>query len=477
MKVLLAIGHRQYSTIIRNSLQTYGQGYFSVCKEEVMNVRYLDEMIAELQPDIIIVHDYHLANEEIDNLEEREQFWLNWIASIRHRYDEKVRVVFICERPATDIFLRKLVAIGVFDIFHERAFPLDKFVSQLMDEPRYRNVSHLSPVGIAAHISTIAEKNIENVENNEEGKEVGENNNKTQRPVVKRQFKLEVQPVRTEIQRVNVTVEPKLIIVGGIAKGVGCTFIAHELAFEIASLDLPVIYIENPYNDPYTYDRYAGDIHNEGYISPFQSIQFASSGLEQESSSWEVEGVEMAVLNPLKEQAYNTDSFTPHALSQIIYNNRGKFLIFDIGTNWNEWESIVKIADMIILVVDGDIVHTQNFIWQQPYHCLFKNRMLRDDIVVVGNRMSESMASHPIFSDAYDIFISMEELERAEWFEAMTKRVPFRSIKQLHNQIQPTTLSLLSLFLPEEIVQNQQKKRIRTFSFFKNPFLLRFSKE
>lgn len=474
-KVLLAIGHKQYTAIIRNSLQSYAKGYFSVCSQEVMHVRYLDEMIEVEQPDILIVHEYYLTN-DIEDTQEREQFWLNWISMVRHRYEEKIRIVFLCERPASDIFLRKLVAVGVYDIFYERAFPLDKFVSQLIDRPRYRNVAHLSPAGIAAHIISPDDIHSENIQEKEiietfNEKEQRDHHDVFEQPKEsleasrqerreeksKRPLKIELQPVQTQIRTIGVTIEPKLIVVGGIARRVGSTFIAHELAFELASLDLPVMYIENPYGEPYTYDRYFGEEDNKDYISPFQSVQFTSSGIELSSSTWVVEGVEMAVLNPLKESTYTTENLPPHLLTQIMYENRGKFQIVDVGTSWNDWEPILKLADAIFLVVDGDVIHTQNFIWQQSYNYLFFEGSLRDDIIIVGNRMNKSISKHPLFQDTYGSFEWMEELDKDAWFEMVLKRRPFCLNKRLREPIKNTVQNLISPFLPEEL-QNRQNR-------------------
>jgi hypothetical protein len=497
MKVLLAIGHKQYTSIIQNSLQSFGEGAFQVSPHEVMHVRYLDEMIQEIQPDIIIIHEQHLTH-DLPEPEERETFWLEWISRLRQQFDRSIRIVFLCERPAHDVFLRQLVAVGVYDIFHEREIALSRFVAQLKEEAHFRNVARLSPVGVAAHISTYT--TVESAETDdtstdsvarsdspaepwrEPRQESGSRFNKrkeenpppSRRSPVTRPLKFEVQPVRTQIKTVSVTVEPKLIVVGGIERGVGTTFIAHELAFELTSLELPVMYIENPYGEPYTFDRYAGEQEQRDYVSPFQALQFTESGFSVMSSSWNVEGVHMAVMNPLKETSYSADHLPPHVLTQMIYENRGKFLICDVGTHWNEWESVVRMADAILLVIDGDVIRTQNFIWQQPYRCLFQQDCLRDDLVIVGNRMTPSMGQHPVFTETYGSLVCLDELDRDEWFQCMVERVLFRHKPRMKETIQSFTLPLLSTWLPPEILRKRTENK--GFSWFKNSFRLRFSK-
>jgi hypothetical protein len=141
-RVLLGLGNEKFNKIIRQALEPH----FEVIKEEVLSHKYLEELIEEQNPDIIIVHDYFLPSEKTHPFE-REVEWLQTIERIRRAYDDSKRIVFICERKQGDPFLSELVNRNVLDIFHNRNLDIQTMIKQLIDQPRYSKVAYLKVEG------------------------------------------------------------------------------------------------------------------------------------------------------------------------------------------------------------------------------------------------------------------------------------------------------------------------------------------
>lgn len=136
MRVLLAVCEPNLSSILRKHMANNG---FDVIDQEVHHRKYLNEIIDYEAPSILVLHDYYLES-DFENEQERNAELLNFIDQWRLK-EESLRVVFLCEREKTDPFLGALVARNVFDIFNNRAIPTELFIKQLIEPPRYSNVT------------------------------------------------------------------------------------------------------------------------------------------------------------------------------------------------------------------------------------------------------------------------------------------------------------------------------------------------
>ena len=128
-KVLLAIGDEGLSKILRRALNT-NPNEFEVLESEVFHTQYLEEFIDTHQPDILLLHDTYLINEEITK-EEREDFWLRIVQHFRIKYEDSLRIVFFCERHSREPFLSNLVLRSVYDIFNTPSIDRDSMLEQL----------------------------------------------------------------------------------------------------------------------------------------------------------------------------------------------------------------------------------------------------------------------------------------------------------------------------------------------------------
>ena len=153
-KILLAIGDKNFSTILRRAFdpprtadqteeEHEAQRPFQVLTEEVLHRVFLSELLDLEQPDILIIHDLLLPS-EAESKEENQRELLQLISKWRLQFEGQLRVVVISERDKRDPFLQALVAHNVLDIFAEREFYAETVVKQLSEPPRYSNVSAYS---------------------------------------------------------------------------------------------------------------------------------------------------------------------------------------------------------------------------------------------------------------------------------------------------------------------------------------------
>ncbi|RKJ61888.1 hypothetical protein D7X33_26660 [Butyricicoccus sp. 1XD8-22] len=136
--VLLAVGEDNLSKLFRKVLVESGHP-FDVLDNEVLHRRFLFEMVAQYQPNLLIVHDKFLPGDKLA-AEERDAEMLEILQYIRFQFDQQVRIVYVCIRDRTDPFLGKIVGLGIHDIFHSDSFRTDAFLEQLVSPPKFSNV-------------------------------------------------------------------------------------------------------------------------------------------------------------------------------------------------------------------------------------------------------------------------------------------------------------------------------------------------
>lgn len=139
-RVLLAVGESNLTAIFRKHLRP---PTFDVSDNEVLHRNYIPEFLELDRPDIILLHDYYLPSDAVTEKDKDDEI-LKLIEDWRLRYNDSLRVVFMCERDKADPFLGALVARNVLDIFNERQFSAQRFIEQLSQPPQYTNVKRLS---------------------------------------------------------------------------------------------------------------------------------------------------------------------------------------------------------------------------------------------------------------------------------------------------------------------------------------------
>ncbi|CAM4419513.1 hypothetical protein [Bacillus manliponensis] len=298
MKVLLAIGDPIYSSYLREDFE---RNDMDVVNTEIMHIKYIDEVLTLEQPDVLFFNDQRIGIETkaIDN---RERAILEKIRKIRLEFAD-LRIVILTERDNNDAFLRNLVAWGVYDIFNSNRIKMEALIAQVKEPVSLTNVQHilyqddieleLGDIPVTADIEVISleEENtgVKEVNPNEEKKlnkkpkksSVEQNNTRNtekesqHKPttVEKNKYTISFQQVVSET--VTITIPRKTIVIANVNSRSGSTFILHLLCDFLNEQGIDVNYIENIYDEGYTFPRFNGHkMAPEGYRSYFSYLKF-----------------------------------------------------------------------------------------------------------------------------------------------------------------------------------------------------------
>lgn len=391
MKVLMAVGEKNLSQILKGNFIDAG---FEVAQEEVLHRDYLDEKIDFERPDLLILHDRQLPS-QFDDKQQNEEELIKLIEKWRRIYDTQMRVVVMCERERKDPFLGQLVSRNVLDIFNERQIPTATFIQQLQSPPKYINVARygLTESDIESLMETgekPATQNESESKNEEEQKPsflkkpILPKIPKSTRPL----FSFNVSQKVAEQTEIALQ-ERRIILVVSPFDRSGSSFIAHQLAYGIAKHGVGVKYFENPFKNPYSFDRFAGATDVPNYFSPFSEIMEMDHN--EYIREWTKEGVNIQALNPMYEQKLEEEQFSiSRFLRQLIAVHDAPYLIVDIGCDESKqtYDELIEIASDVLVVVDSDLSKLELF---EQYSMSEKfgwihNLLLKDKTTLIANK-------------------------------------------------------------------------------------------
>lgn len=189
--------------------------------------------------------------------------------------------------------------------------------------------------------------------------------------------------------------ERKIILVISPFQRTGSTFVAHQLAYQIAQQKIGVRYFENPFKLPYTYDRLAGHHHAPNYQSQF--FEKEDDDDDELESEWIREGVSIHALNPvLEDQVKEEKDFSLlNFLRFLLSAHDSPYFIIDIGSDSYKkfYKELIDIASHVLVVVDGDIARLEVFehYKSHPEFEWIHKVLTKDKTVVVANRFAKGL--------------------------------------------------------------------------------------
>lgn len=488
--ILLAIGEPTYVNILRELFKSAGED-FNVLNDVVFHFNYLDELIEINSPNILIVHETYLENDAITTVE-REEAWITFITNLRVKYNEDVRIVFLCERPNNDLFLNRLINQGVLDIFNQSRFSGEKFLEQLKKQKNYGNVMKLHsndtdsveniPVCelevTESHIDEIIEVDPENnIDMDVEEKKTGfldfsgvtaaiknkkaERSEKLPKEKVIIQEKIVYQEkLKTVTEYVGVNLPSRLILVGGMKSGVGSTLISHILAEKISSMNIPISYIENPFRNSYTFFRYEQTIVNEDGEDIEPSQYRSNFNKNKVKTEWRKENISICCLNEC-EKPYASTALSTLDFLKVLYTMKNPIRIIDIGCDWNNevYLELLEeaVVDNIILVADNDPFNASTFMHTKPFPKLFDEGGLKEEVMVVMNRGQKFMIKDEYFVEQYGEILMFPSLDEKELFDLKMNMKWIYS--HFENEIDNHVELILKEILPVEFIKASKKKK------------------
>lgn len=491
-KIVLAISDTVYTAYLREDFVGAG---FEVADSDVMHIKYLDEILDTEQPNILCINDKRL-NIDAGQEDKRELIILQKLRDIRFNRD--IRIVVFTERENDDEFLAKLIYLGIYDIFNSRRIDIDnKVIPQLLQESDIKNVAEIVGESQAPQQTKLPDIPAEEEEEVPSDLEEGSNDepsskskifkNKQKRksvqeetviaPIIKKQYKLSFEPVYEK--QIGIAIPRKTIVVASMNRRSGATFVSHLLAAYLNELQIDVNYIENLYDEGYTYPLLKGYTEApENYRSEFM-LQRYKEMLQKESDilsipKWKQGKINFIVKNPIVDQELKneTEQDFDHFIKVLLGNQEAPISIVDAGNDWDKalYQEICEMADYIFFVAEPDlhqmlkIAHplTQKERKLVSYLALEKTK-------VIGNRFSSSLLKHEVVEEClgHKLLAAIPHYGIEDVFEAQLNSSTLLSSRNYYRELEGIMKKIAELLLPNELLNQKKSSILSGFRFRK----------
>ncbi|ACO25660.1 hypothetical protein MRY88_28215 (plasmid) [Bacillus cereus] len=494
-KIVLAISDTVYTAYLREDFISAG---FEVADSDVMHIKYLDEILDTEQPNILCINDKRL-NIDAGHEEKRELIILQKLRDIRFNRD--IRIVVFTERENNDEFLAKLIYLGIYDIFNSRKIDIDnKVIPQLLQELDIKNVAEIVGASQAPQQTKLPEISVDDEEeevsselegggnseptsnsnklfkNKQKRKSVSEKMPKA--PVIKKQYKLTFEPVYEK--QIGIAIPRRKIVVASMNKRSGATFVSHLLAAYLNELKIDVNYIENLYDDGYTYPLLKGYTEApENYRSEFM-LQRYKEMLQKESDilsipKWKQGRINYIVKNPIVDQELKneTEQDFDHFIKVLLANQEAPISIIDAGSDWDKdlYHEICEMADYIFFVAEPDlhqllkIAHplTQKERKLVSYLALEKTR-------IIGNKFSPALLKHEVVEECFgdNLLTALPSYEIDDVFESQLNSSTLLSSRNYYKELEGILKEIAGLLLPNQLLNQKKSSILSGFRFRKS---------
>lgn len=493
-KIVLAISDTVYTAYLREDFISAG---FEVADSDVMHIKYLDEILDTEQPNILCINDKRL-NIDAGHEEKRELIILQKLRDIRFNRD--IRIVVFTERENEDEFLAKLIYLGIYDIFNSRKIDIDnKVIPQLLQESDIKNVAEIVGASQAPQQTKLVEVPVDEEEegvsskleensNNESASKSKLFKNKQKRksfqektpkaPIIKKQYKLAFEPVYGK--QIGIAIPRKTIVVASMSRRSGATFVSHLLAAYLNELQIDVNYIENLYDEGYTYPLLKGYTEApENYRSEFM-LQRYKEMLQKESDilsipKWKQGKINYIVKNPIVDQELKneTDQDFDHFIKVLLANQEAPISIIDAGSDWDKdlYHEICEMADYIFFVAEPDlhqllkIAHplTQKERKLVSYLALEKTR-------IIGNKFSPALLKHEVVEECFGdkVLTALASYEIEDVFESQLNSSTLLSSRNYYKELEGILKEIAELLLPNQLLNQKKSSILSGFRFRKS---------
>ncbi|MFB5583487.1 hypothetical protein ETJ91_29490 [Bacillus albus] len=493
-KIVLAISDTVYTAYLREDFISAG---FEVADSDVMHIKYLDEILDTEQPNILCINDKRL-HIDAGHEEKRELIILQKLRDIRFNRD--IRIVVFTERENEDEFLAKLIYLGIYDIFNSRKIDIDnKVIPQLLQESDIKNVAEIVGASQAPQQTKLLEVPVDEEEervsskleensNNESASKSKLFKNKQKRksvsekmpkaPVIKKQYKLAFEPVYEK--QIGIAIPRRTIVVASMNRRSGATFVSHLLAAYLNELKIDVNYIENLYDDGYTYPLLKGYTEApENYRSEFM-LQRYKEMLQKESDilsipKWKQGKINYIVKNPIVDQELKneTDQDFDHFIKVLLANQEALISIIDAGSDWDKdlYHEICEMADYIFFVAEPDlhqllkIAHplTQKERKLVSYLALEKTR-------IIGNKFSPALLKHEVVEECFGdkVLTALASYETEDVFESQLNSSTLLSSRNYYKELEGILKEIAELLLPNQLLNQKKSSILSGFRFRKS---------
>ncbi|HDR7455429.1 hypothetical protein [Bacillus thuringiensis] len=493
-KIVLAISDTVYTAYLREDF--IGAG-FEVADSDVMHIKYLDEILDTEQPNILCINDKRL-NIDAGHEEKRELIILQKLRDIRFNRD--IRIVVFTERENDDEFLAKLIYLGIYDIFNSRKIDIDnKVIPQLLQESDIKNVAEIVGASQAPQQTKLPEVPVDDEEGASSELEEGGNNgpssnsnklfkNKQKRksvsekmpkaPVIKKQYKLAFEPVYEK--QIGIAIPRRTIVVASMNRRSGATFVSHLLAAYLNEIQIDVNYIENLYDDGYTYPLLKGYTEApENYRSEFM-LQRYKEMLQKESDilsipKWKQGRINYIVKNPIVDQELKneTEQDFDHFIKVLLANQEAPISIIDAGSDWDKdlYHEICEMADYIFFVAEPDL----HQLLKIAHPLTQKERKLvsylaLEKVKIIGNKFSPALLKHEVVEECFGdkLLTALPPYDVEDVFESQLNSSTLLSNRNYYKELEGILKEIAELLLPNQLLNQKKSSILSGFRFRKS---------
>ncbi|MGN4865148.1 hypothetical protein ACTFSK_24000 [Bacillus cereus group sp. MYBK132-2] len=493
-KIVLAISDTVYTAYLREDF--IGAG-FEVADSDVMHIKYLDEILDTEQPNILCINDKRL-NIDAGHEEKRELIILQKLRDIRFNRD--IRIVVFTERENDDEFLAKLIYLGIYDIFNSRKIDIDnKVIPQLLQESDIKNVAEIIGASQAPQQTKLPEVPVDDEEEASSELEEGGNNepssnsnklfkNKQKRksvsekmpkaPVIKKQYKLAFEPVYEK--QIGIAIPRRTIVVASMNRRSGATFVSHLLAAYLNELQIDVNYIENLYDDGYTYPLLKGYTEApENYRSEFM-LQRYKEMLQKESDilsipKWKQGRINYIVKNPIVDQELKneTEQDFDHFIKVLLANQEAPISIIDAGSDWDKdlYHEICEMADYIFFVAEPDLHQLLKIAHPlTPKERKLVSYLDLEKTRIIGNKFSSALLKHEVIEECFGdkVITALPTYEIEDVFESQLNSSTLLSSRNYYKELEGIMKEIAELLLPNQLLNQKKSSILSGFRFRKS---------
>lgn len=417
------------------------------------------------------------------------------------RFNRDIRIVVFTERENDDEFLAKLIYLGIYDIFNSRRIDIDnKVIPQLLQESDIKNVAEIVGASQAPQQTKLSEVPVDEEEEEVSSKLEKSGNSGTssssnklfknkqkrksvpdetpQAPIIKKQYKLAFEPVYEK--QIGIAIPRRTIVVASMNRRSGATFVSHLLSAYLNELQIDVNYIENLYDDGYTYPLLKGYTEApENYRSEFM-LQRYKEMLQKESDilsipKWKQGRVNYIVKNPIVDQELKneTEQDFDHFIKVLLANQEAPISIIDAGYDWDKdlYHEICEMADYIFFVAEPDlhqllkIAHplTQKERKLVSYLALEKTR-------IIGNKFSPALLKHEVVEECFGdkLLTALSPYVIEDVFESQLNSNTLLSSRNYYKELEGIMKEIAELLLPNQLLNQKKSSILSGFRFRKS---------
>ncbi|QHA38726.1 hypothetical protein D5E69_23120 (plasmid) [Rossellomorea marisflavi] len=481
-KVLLAIGDERLSGIFRRALTSHSND-FEVLDSECFRSQYLEELIDTNRPDILLLHESLLFAEYPE--EERDDTWLRIIQRYRVKFEDTLRIVFVCERSKRDPFLSHLVIRSVYDIFNTSSIDKELMVEQLKERPLFTNIKQFIH-GIEFDDIEVVEDELDDpvvkkpksTEKDEGESKLKKEKNKVQKQVVQKVINKNIIKRDINIQLnsqveklVGIPIEKKIIMIASPFKRSGSTFIAHMLARQLANMGISVSFVESPYSYAYTYDRFIGHEKISNFRSKFYQFSSKDEFKLPGPNEWDLEGINMVSKHPSNEPIYSQDEIPFDMYVKVLLSLQSTVTIVDAGTDWNleVHKNVHDIATKTYFVVEPDFSLMQYIEESKEEHILDYRALIEEKKTeLIANRFEDSLKTNEVVEQVFqkNLKACVPVFPVTEVFDAQYKGLFLNDVPSVQPLVEEALRPIIEDILPEEFIKKQKGKISRFMGMF-----------